>query len=405
MIKFDPTLLSTEIVLLKSVTTSLGGSISVIDDAKSAASGKEETTRIEVPMATARAFIVATKNVTKYLKPVYVALAKYNGMVIAMERHPLAGMGELEIDTPFGMKRWEPRIEVNIRDVIEPLLQNKEWYFDGRYMFSFATPDMDVMVREGTFLTSDGAFRKINAQTVDMQSLHTVDALATDERNCLAFVTSLGDTAISPPIWKDLAGIGNHQMKRSSTEDEMEDEDNAGVTITRFEESPFDRIDSMMSVNLNFALKAGQEIGKMFGYEYVEPLQLSRLMIELHTVNLPNVPKQVKATYDSGMKFTHALAWLLGMSRRAHTLETYVMMRSLLTYLTRKGIFRSDAFDASAVFRNGKSTSDVAVKSVSELMGDLDFTHQTLAGILADAKAGIKAMKKQHDTIGGGSLE
>lgn len=397
MIKFDKKLLTTEIILLKSVTTSLGGSITIIDADKSASTGKEETTRIEVPMATARAFIVATKNVTKYLKPVYVALARYDGMVIAMERHPLAGIGQLFDDGPFGLKRWEPKMEVNIRDIIDPLVDGKDWYFDGRYMFSFATPDIDAEVRNGMFLTADGAFRKVNAQTVDLQELHSVaqSELGIEERNCLAFVTSRGDVAISPPIWKDLAGIGNHQLRHTTDDNEAAEDDS--VTITRYEESPFDRVDSTMSVNLNFALKAGQEIGKMFGYEYVEPLQLSRLMIELHTVNLPNVPKQVKATYDCGMKFTHALAWLLGMSRRAHNLETYVMMRSLLTYLTRKGIFRSNAFDASAVFRNGKTTADVAVKNLGELMGNLDFTHQTLAGILADARAGREAQKKQHD--------
>lgn len=398
MIKFDINLLSVDIVLLKSVTTSLGGSISVINEANST-DKKEVVVRIPVPMATARAFIMATKKVTKYLKPVYCALAKYNGMVIAMERHPLAGLGTLEEESITGaMKRWEPRIEQNIRDIITEANGQRGWYFDGRYMFSFDTPDVATMVANGTDLTADGVFKKINAQTIDLQELHTADKLAISERNCLAITTSLGDIAVSPPIWKDLEGIGNHQIKRAAAEEFEVDEDD-GVTITRNIENAFDRIDEMMSVNLNFALKAGQEIGPMFGYEFVEPLQLSRLMIELHTVNLPNLPKQIKATYDTGMRFTHTMAWLLGMTRKANTLETYIMMRSLLSYLTRKGIFRSGAFNASAVYRDGKAAHDVELKDLSSLLGQLDFTEKSLAGIIADAKLGIKAGRRDNDDV------
>ena len=94
MIQFDITKLTTKIVRLKSVTTALGGSINIIDEEKSTDT-KEELIRIEVPLSVARAFIMATNKVTKYLKPVYTALAMYDGIIVAMERHPLAGLGAL----------------------------------------------------------------------------------------------------------------------------------------------------------------------------------------------------------------------------------------------------------------------------------------------------------------------
>ena len=389
MIPFDINLLKTKIVLLKSVTTSLGGSISILDEEKSTPT-KEALIRIEVPMATARAFIMATKKVTKYLKPVYVSLAMYGDMVIAMERHPLSGLGTLVEDGVSGPRVWEPKMETNIRTVIEPACASRQWYFDGRYMFSFDTSDVDSLVRGGKDLSSNGMFKKVIAQTIDMQELHTANKLVIDERNCLAFLSSRGEHAISPPIWKDIEGIGRFQMSKSTDEDSDDEDDyEIGTTIIRNIDGSFDRVDQMMDVNLNFALKAGQEIGRMFGYEYVEPLQLSRLMIELHTVNLPTIPKQVKATYGIGMKFTHALAWLLGMSRKANTLETYIMMRSLMTYLTRKGIFRNDVFDASAVYQDGKMASDVALKDAAALMNELDLTNKSLAGLIADAKRGV----------------
>lgn len=394
MIKFDADKLTIDFVQLKSITTSLGGSMSIIDDAASTPNN-EVTKRVVVPMALARAFIMSTKKVTKYLKPVWVAVARYGDHVVALERHPMVSLGSLEMEGPFGMKRWVPNLERNINDIILPTIavDGKDWYFDGRYIYSFDQNDLATTVRNARYLSADGHFRKVIAQTIDLQETPEGKqdgntGFSPDERNCLAFVTSTGEFTISPPIWKDLEGVGAKQ-RRSITEDDEDEDDNDGTVVTTAT-NVFDTINSTMSVNLNFALKAGQEIGKLFGYEQVEALQLSRLMIELHTVNLPNVPKQVKATYDCGMKFNHAMAWILGLSRRANTLETYLIMRSLLAYLTKKGIFRSDAFDAASVFMPGMTVANVRHTPMDELIGEMDFTKVSLANLIANAKANRK---------------
>ena len=389
MIRFDSTQLVIDFVQLKSITTSLGGSMSVIDNTNPVVD-KEVTKRIPVPMALARAFIMSTKKVTKYLKPVWVAAARYGDHIVALERHPMVSLGSLEMEGPFGMKRWIPNIERNINDIILPTIATgtKEWYFDGRYIYSFDQNDLDTTVRGARYLSADGHFRKVVTQTIDLQETSANDTnetgFAPEERNCLAFVTSNGEFTISPPIWKDLEGVGGKQRKSITDDDEFDDAEDGIVQTTA--NNVFDTIDSAMAVNLNFALKAGQEVGKLFGYEYVEALQLSRLMIELHTVNLPNVPKQVKATYDCGMKFSHAMAWILGLSRKVNTLETHLTMRSLLSYLTKKGIFRSDAFDAASVFMPGMSVSNVRHTPVDELIGEIDFTKMSLANIISSAK-------------------
>jgi hypothetical protein len=109
-------------------------------------------------------------------------------------------------------------------------------------------------------------------------------------------------------------------------------------------------------------------------------------MIELHTVNLPNIPKQVKATYDIGIQFTHTLAWLLGLSRKANTIDTYVMMRSLLKYLTTKGIFRNNTFDSKCIFVEGATINDVKLMDLDELMNDTDFTALSIREIIDQVK-------------------
>ena len=117
MIKFDITKVTTEVVYLKSVTTALGGSITVLDSSASTAK-KEVTVRVPVPMAVARAFIQHNQKITKYLKPAPTAIVRYDGMVIALERHSLGSLGEMIEEGFDGVRRaWEPHAKTNIERV------------------------------------------------------------------------------------------------------------------------------------------------------------------------------------------------------------------------------------------------------------------------------------------------
>jgi hypothetical protein len=396
MIKFDPALLTIDVVQLKSVTTALGGSITVVDEVKSTP-GKEVTRRMKVPMAVTRHFLQHTHKRTKYLKPVYTALVKYGTLVVGMESHPLSSMGELISDGVFGPTRWIPKCEANIKDVIKPLIEqsDRDWFFDGRYAYSFDGGSTNEAVRNGEHLTQDGSFRKVIANTLDLQNLSGVKQVKADERSCLAFVTAQGAGVISPPIWKNLSEVGATQMsKAGATPDEDgEDDDDESSDVPNNIKYSFDKIDETLSVNLNFALKAGKEIGGTFGYDRVEALRLPQLMVELCTVNLPNIPASVKATYCIGLKFTHTICWLLGMSRSAHTLENYMVVRSLMKHLTKKGIFRKNVFSAERIFKGAQTVDNVPFLKLDELLANQDFNKQSLSSLLALARSSGKARK------------
>jgi hypothetical protein len=312
-------------------------------------------------------------------------------------------MGALEEVLEDGtVHRWRAACEVNLRSTVIPLLSslNRTWYFDGRYAYALATNDPSAAIRSGTFLTRNGSFRKVIASCIDLQELSDVNKLTVCDRSCLAFVTSSGQYAISPPIWKNLSDVGGTALRKAAAAESTEDEDDDEGTAPDAEHPDdqhvynFDEIDRTLAVNLNFALAAGNEIGKLFGFEQIEPLQLDRLMIELHTTNLPNVPKQVKATYDTGLQFTHAMAWLIGMFRHTKTLDTLIMMRALMKYLTQKGVFRSSTFDAAHVFMEGKSQADVPVHKLDDLLHD-DTTKVSIGALLNQARRGAKARKGQ----------
>jgi hypothetical protein len=358
MIRFDPTKVTFEIVRLKSVSAAMGGNIMVIDEA--ATVGKKEVLkRYDAPLAVTRDFIMSHKKVSKFLRPIYTCIVRYGTLVIALESHPLGALGELESEGFDGMKRrWEPAAQINYHNLVSTfdLSVARNWFFDGRYMYSFRHDNIEQAVAAGEYMTNDGSFRKVAVQSFDMMELGNKNKLVLDERSALAYVSKLGDITVSPPIWKKLEDVGGTQLVKAG----VVSEDGAVM-------GNFDSIDGNLAVNLNFALKAGQEIGQTFGYEYIEPLQLPKLMIELCTVNLPNVSNEIKASYNIGMKFTHAIAWLLGMLRRADTLETTIIVRSLLKYLTKRGIFRHNMFNAAKIFKDGKTVSDVKAVSAEDL--------------------------------------
>lgn len=383
MIAFDTALVTFDIVRLKTITTALGGSMSVIDEATST-DKKEVLKRIELPLAVARDFIQRHGKITRYLKPVYIGIARYGNLVISLERHPLSTFGELESESVDGtMRRWEPDMVTHFEQISKAIeLSANKWYFDGRYAYAFAQECLTETLNQGQKLTDDGQFRKIPTQTFDLNIMFSKNSLNISERSCLGFVSSRGAFGISPPIWKNLDDVGATQLTRANSSGMVDDD--SGLAIGKF-----DTINDTTSVNLNFALKAANEVGKVFGYEAVEPLQLSRLMIELCTVNLPNLPKEIKASYCVGMKFTHAIAWLMGLLRRSDTLETVIMVRSLLKYLTKRGIFRTNMFNSTAVFRAGKTVQDVTVIDV-EAVGLEETLGQTLRGVIEATK------KKPH---------
>lgn len=352
MIPFDISQVHVEHVHLKSVTTALGGSISVVNPKRSTPD-REFYTKIRIPMAVARAFI-KLHEVRNYLKPVLTAVTFYGNHAVALERHPLGSAGKEVTEGLFGQRFWVSKSEQNLDDVLMPLTMAGDWYTDGTHVFQVHQHDKDT----ATYLSSDGRFRAVEVQSVKFAKISQLSNTPTELRTCLQFVASTGQSVMTSPIWKRLDTIGGRQIDRANG-----DEDDVGIATDRFQ---FDRVDQFLSVNLAFTLKAAREVSKLFGYDAIEPLNLDTLMIQLRTVNLPNIPKAIKQTFDTGLPFTHAVAWLIGLTSRTETLESYMVLRSLLKYLTTKGIYRKGAFTPSSVYKDGKAADDVRRMTIEE---------------------------------------
>lgn len=371
MIPFDKDLLTNVHVYLKSCTTALGGSISVVDEERST-EDKEVYKKIPMPLAIARKFN-QLHGMSRYLKPVLCSVTMYDGHAVAIERHPQGNNGKEMTEGLFGMKRWYSDSEKAIDEELLPLVEEGQWFTDGVFVYNFTPATGDTIIN----MSSDGKFKSIPVDAIKFADLAVPDmVLATHRRTCLDFTAEDGTRATSPPIWKQLTTVGDRQIDKH--EDEKDEED-----------FQFDRIDEFLAVNLGFALKAAKELSDVFGYDAMEPLRLDELMIQLRTVNLPKTSKHVKRTYDTGLRFTHTIAWLIGLNSNIDTLESYKVLRSLLKYLTTKGVYHKTAMSEKAVYKTGMNEDDIPLLTIEEALenaedlpdiGDPLVTRSTTAG-------------------------
>jgi len=386
MIKFDVEKLTVDVVLLKSCTTALGGSVRIVDEENS--DDKEVYKKINVPMAIVRTFSARWKT-SNYMKPVVTAIVKYDGHPVALERHPLGTLGARREEGLFEDDReWLSESIHNIKHYIKPLCKDgsTEWYFDGKFMYSF-TGTIKSNVDRGVFLSKAGNFRAIEVTAIQLSHIHDSEKLDPSDRTCLAYVAGNGEYSITPPIWKRLADVGTKALSQSDS-----DED----------DHRFDAIDEYLAVNLAFALKAGQVIGSLFGHEEIEPLQLPELMIRLNTVNLPKISSKVKSTYDIGMTFTQSMAWLIGMSNRINSLDSHMALRNILKYLTTKGIFRKNMFTKTAVFKAGFDLESVPVMTKDEALDNASTL--SVSELMEQIRAGVNQRRSANEGQIVGSL-
>ncbi len=368
MIEFDPKKLSTKHMQVKMVSGALGGTLTVLDEVRTKKLGKETFKKIKIAHHLTRHFTKKYR-LTKYIKPVLTAVTFYEDHVVCLERHPLGNLGKEKTQGLFGEVSWTSDSEVNVNKLLSPLTTGKDWYIDGTYVYHMSKNNLAAAEN----LSGDRKFRQVKVEAIKLANLGDIPQV--EERVCLAFFPNKGEMSLTPPIWKTLTNIGQRQLTVKGARDNMDDMvDDASVRYVdgEIDQTQFDQIDEKLCVNLGFALKAGRELSEVFGYDSIEPLGLDDMMIQLRTVNLPTIASEVKQTFDTGLKFTIAIAWLIGLTRRVETLDSYITLRSLLKYLTTKGVYRKGAFKPEAIFKGGAQLEDVKIMSIKDAKAEIE---------------------------------
>jgi hypothetical protein len=355
MFKFDRDKLSVSYNQMKSCTTALGGSMHIIDP--DAPEGTETFKKVDVPFAVMRKFVAETK-ITKYIKPVEIAVLRYDGQVINIERDLATGI----LNQGAG-ERWTAKMETFVNDHLDNRLEDLTWYFDGRYIFNLEDAQIERLRGPdwSPCISSNGTFRSMQVNCIDLYEANKPvfkTGVVTEERGVIAYVE--GDAfCVTPPIWKNVDAIGSSVTIETDARSEHEDYLDVTRGVSTSEERfavLIDLLDKNFNLNLNFTLNSAKAISNIFGFDAVEPLQLPEIMLELSTVNIPSLPKSIKSTFCIGLRPSHGLAWLMGLLNKTETLEDYVAIRAVIKYLTTKGIFHSKSVEKTNLFATKEHT-------------------------------------------------
>jgi len=358
MFQFNINKLYVKHVLVKSATPSMGGSIRVVDEENSTDT-VERYKKISVPGNVIRTFILSHGKTSRFLKPVNAALTYYDDNAVALEPYPYNYETDIMDTVSGGLVKWKSNSERNVSNIID-LTRIGNWFTDGVLVYRFKQDDPQVD------LTRNGKFRAVQTEGFCFSSIsfHKTIEGSNAIGFCIQFETNSGKVVTSPPLWKKMIVDNSHQCL--ANQDEGKKEHNVSFVSACTMAYPFDQINETLAVNIAFALKAAEDIADIFGYDSIEPLALEEMMIGLNTVNLPRLHKHIKYTHDIGMPFTHAFAWLLGLLNKTQTLADYIVIRSLLQYLTKKGVYRKQAYTENSVYRKDKSVADVPLLSLDE---------------------------------------
>lgn len=349
------------------ISSQQGGIMMVLDEDYKAATGEEKFHRERISVAIARDFAQKYKRST-FLEPAVVAVTYYhNGdesIIVSVElkeyqQTELTDRRLFDEDTS-----WLSNSARNASGLLREMTKTGNWFIDGTFVYRFLTESYKTEgtkaiitknyvtdlneLKDGELLTADGKFVLVHCEAYKLQKLSSVIKQYAERRTSVGYVADENTFAVSPPVWKDLFGNMSSKMKELSKDEKKKNRTKR-----------FDYVNDLFGVSLNFALKAGKDVGKLFGYDKTGILRLHDHMIRLHTVNLPKVPKELKSTYDIGITFNTAMVWMIGLCYRSENLSQLMEMRNLIKFLSQKGIFRKDSFNEERIYKKGKSQEDV----------------------------------------------
>lgn len=350
MYAFDENLMSVAFHRVKAVSLALGGSLIIIDEERTKATGREVQFRIEVPYAVCRRFFLDNKKVKSFLRPMWIAIVRYGEHIVCIESHPLKALGNLYEEGVFdASRRWEPKAVQNFALLQKEVLSKfdkSEWMFDGRYVYRYSD--------SVTPISADGRFHAVVAEAVDFYSM--ASDVSAKSRTCIQYTAADGTTCVTPPIWVNVTELGTARKSNTDEEDLM--------FVKANNES--DRVSDMMgkldrtrTINLNWVLHAAKVVGSIYGYKEVEPLGLASLMTTLCTVNLPNLPKAVKSTFGIDMPISHALAWLMGKLKNESELKNIIQLRACIKYLLGRASFAHASMAHDQIYFEGHHNMSV----------------------------------------------
>lgn len=282
MIIFDPKKLNVVPINIKSVSSSMGGVLTIVDD-------NDTIVKHSISSTLARQFI-KYYGLSNFWTPKKGFMLTYESVILAIELST-PGLGYSNID-------------INTQRIIDLINDGSIWYFDGSFIYT-NTSDFQSLGYNNFFVQPTNSI-PLNAIGFEL-GIHQ------ETRYCVGYQVP-NMTVISPPIWKSFNSYHNIEKE-------------VGLP------NNFDEFNDKYYINLNFAIYAGKQLVNVFPYDVIDPLLLPELIIELQCINLDALPSEIKWITPIHMEFKHAFAWLLGLQARTTNISELIVVRSVMRYL------------------------------------------------------------------------
>ena len=266
MYKFDINNVEVVNKRINRISSQQGGIMMVLDEEHKKATGEEKFHRERISVAIARDFAKKYKCST-FIEPAVVAVTYYvnndERIIVSVELKEYLRTELTDRRLFEGDVEWLSNSARNVNGTLREMTKSGQWYIDGTFVYHFTREvkqgkltkdekitDLKQLVEDGEILTSDGKFVLVNCFAFKLQKLSATIKQYAERRTCIAYIADENTFAISPPVWKDLFGGMSSKMKELSHKEKNRTK-------------RFDYVNNLFGVSLNFALKAGKDVGKL----------------------------------------------------------------------------------------------------------------------------------------------
>jgi hypothetical protein len=281
-------------------------------------SGDATTTRVVLPAAVGRQLLLTANKVSTFLVGYPVDLLWVGDNVVCAIGPDKQDIAAMAADSTY---QWTSKMAVNIAYLQQSL---RTWaatdqYFDGQYVYRFTSDPTSI----------DGGF---GYRTADTFNLHHAYRTVFVQKIRAGFAYKAGgDWVVTPPVTAVGAG-GRIQLVG-----DVEDLSDTNLAVY----NTFGSIDTARFVNLCFVNFVARKLTDTFDYTTTEPLGIPLLMVEHQTFNLGGITRVEQQLHAAPLKFTSALAWLIGLHSRVTTLAEMNTLKQCIKMLLTKGNTRT----------------------------------------------------------------
>ena len=299
--QFDTSKISTEITILKRISPS-GFLITENTEGRDVKQTVHSSVYYKWMMKTKTARYDAGKK---------VCLLSYDGKIIDIEPGPVRGFNKENFDN------WVPNIHVNLTKLTN--LVDDSWTTDGMFIYQW---DKRSLIETN----KDSPFSRWQVRAINLFKLKSEPELGFEDfvrsyRTVIGFEVN-GSIIPSPTI--GMADEKKGMLKKMDL----------GYSLHT--------IDEAFYVNVDVALKLAQIVGKAYGYEKNEFLEIPKLMINYKTINIAHMPKAVKKVSPISRSLLSVIAWVIGLTSKEQDIYTLQEFQKVFVTLFNKGVVAKD---------------------------------------------------------------